>query len=332
MSDIEPRLVDIDVFEEFFAHAVESWFTADIACCDSCFDGFVRAWPAVYLRDMDFQCSGISLDSLYEGSKLSENYSESEFSELVKHIKCPRCFAPLGPNIWPYNFPFDPPEGFEDTAAEIASIAGKTPFLLLSHPFAERVYKAIHEQASTTKASALPGTYFRGRTLKSAPKNPTADFDKPPNAKTAEGRYNHAGNPALYLASDLQTAFLEMRSPQYDFYAVELVISSPLKVLDLTKIEEGKIEHDILAAVLYSSLLSTPRDTEQFDCPQYVFSRFVADCARAAGFGAIRYPSTRATQGHNLVLLPPVEAIDKIGNIRQVVQFDGRVQVQCQLQ
>ena len=44
----------IDCFCEIFYHELESWFTADIACCDDCYDDFLSKWPAVYSRDSDF--------------------------------------------------------------------------------------------------------------------------------------------------------------------------------------------------------------------------------------------------------------------------------------
>ena len=124
------------LFEDLFADAIESWFTADIACCDACFDEFVREWPALYLRDIGFQSSVWDLGLIYEGSRLREMYSKEEFWEFVKDIECPRCLSPLKCHIWPYNLPFDPPDGFETAAQQIATIAGVTPFLLLTHPFA----------------------------------------------------------------------------------------------------------------------------------------------------------------------------------------------------
>ena len=311
------------LFEDLFADAIESWFTADIACCDACFDEFVREWPALYLRDIGFQSSVWDLGLIYEGSRLREMYSKEEFWEFVKDIECPRCLSPLKCHIWPYNLPFDPPDGFETAAQQIATIAGVTPFLLLTHPFALRVHQAIQDLGAATQPEVLGQPYYRGRILKASPTVPVTDFDKPPPSCTREGRYNHAGLPALYLASDLLTCFLELREPATDFFAVRVVIPGSLKILDLMKIEEGVTEHAILSAVLYSSLLSRPRAGDDFKRPQYVFTRFVADCARAAGFDGIRYPSTRISKAHNLVLLAPVKPLADLGHLEEVVSFDG---------
>jgi hypothetical protein len=61
---------------------------------------------------------------------------------------------------------------------------------------------------------------------------------------------------------------------------------------------------DSLAVLAYSALTSAPRHGDGWSRAEYVFSRFVADCARHAGFDAIRYPSTRLDcEGHNLAVL-----------------------------
>ncbi|PFK70658.1 hypothetical protein COJ13_16215 [Bacillus cereus] len=51
------------------------------------------------------------------------------------------------------------------------------------------------------------------------------------------------------------------------------------------------------------SLLSSQDKDEGLYKLHYVFTRFVADVARAAGFEAIRYPSVRLNQGNNNVIL-----------------------------
>lgn len=58
----------------------------------------------------------------------------------------------------------------------------------------------------------------------------------------------------------------------------------------------------MLASIIYSSLLSAPQDNIGWKRPEYILSRFVGDCALAAGFDAIKYPSTRSSLGYNLVI------------------------------
>ncbi|MQW72042.1 RES domain-containing protein [Sinorhizobium medicae] len=56
-----------------------------------------------------------------------------------------------------------------------------------------------------------------------------------------------------------------------------------------------------------SVLVAAPRIDRGWLRPEYVFSRFVADCAKSAGFEAIRYASTKSGDGENYVLLSPEE-------------------------
>ena len=49
--------------------------------------------------------------------------------------------------------------------------------------------------------------------------------------------------------------------------------------------------------------MAAPRTTAGWMRSQYVFSRFVADCALSAGYDAIRYGSTKAPEGANYVFL-----------------------------
>src|SRR5262249_27531707 len=72
------------------------------------------------------------------------------------------------------------------------------------------------------------------------------------------------------------------------------------RILDLS--DPGELD-GVLAAVLFSSLMSAPRNNEGWDRPAYTITRFVADCARFVSVDAIQYPSTRFGDGKNLVIL-----------------------------
>jgi hypothetical protein len=83
--------------------------------------------------------------------------------------------------------------------------------------------------------------------------------------------------------------------------------AAPMKVLDLLDADAYESDDsDLLNALTYSSLTSAPHDGEGWHRPSYVFTRFLSDCAAAAGFDAIKYPSTRLTAQNgsfNLVVL-----------------------------
>jgi hypothetical protein len=315
---------DVNAFWTVFEHDLESGFSAGIACCDACFDEFVGGWPAIYLRDLEFQKSGIGLEVFYSNSRhVQEIYEIDEYRELISQVLCPNCDTLLSGNIWPYVFPFDVPENFEENTLEIARIASTRPFLILTNPFAKTVLNTIEREALDCHVVQLQHPYYRGRSASSVPTPQIGDFDRPPNHLTLEGRYNHAGLPCLYLTSDADTCSLEMRGER--LHAAKIQLVRPLKVLDLTRTEFRYTEGiDVLTAVVFSSLVSAPREADGWHRPQYVFSRFVADCARQASFDAIKYATTRASSGHNLAIINPEFGLTEVGKVISIEPIEAR--------
>ncbi len=294
-----------DVFEELFMHEVESWFTADIACCDNCYDDFVAEWPYAYSADdAQFQCQSIDLRCFYSGSRLSESYTEKEFKKLLPTIKCPNCGESLTHNMWPYNLPFIPPKNYGVILDELAQRASETPFLLLEYPFCTKVRDAIADVSTKCSPSVSNDFLFRGRSLTAGATPSIGDFDFPPAEFVEEGRYNHAGGPVLYLASSEEVCKAEMRNAA-NLHIAKFRFPVPLKILDLMSPHEDAGDHaDILSFIVFSALLSAKSQDKGFNRPEYVFSRFIKDCAKSLGFDAIRYPSTRVgTARFNLVVI-----------------------------
>ena len=102
-------------------------------------------------------------------------------------------------------------------------------------------------------------THFRGRPASEAGGGHPEEFGPPPRSKTGEGRYNHAGRPVFYMASDPETVYLELGEPAGGAYIAEVEIIRPVKVIDFS---EGSVNSDTLNALIYSSLLSAPRKTK----------------------------------------------------------------------
>lgn len=294
-----------DVFEELFMHEVESWFTADIACCDNCYDDFVAEWPYAYSADeAQFQCQSIDLGCFYSGSRLSESYTEEEFKKHLPNIKCPNCGGSLTHNMWPYTLPFTPPKNYGLILDELAQRASETPFLLLEYPFCTKVRDAIADISAKSSPSTSNDFLFRGRSLAPTSSPSIGDFEFPPAEFVKEGRYNHAGDPVLYLASSEEVCKAEMRNAT-NLHIAKFRFPVPLKILDLMSPHETDDEHsDILSFIVFSTLLSAKSQDKGFSRPEYVFSRFIKDCAKSLGFDAIRYPSTRVgTARFNLVII-----------------------------
>lgn len=135
----ENEMHELGYFGEIFLADVEKGWNADYFYCDQCYDDFIKEWPLAYsARNAEFQCSGIDLNTFFEGSRLSEEFLLEDFQRLIVQLRCPNCCADLGGNIWPYHLPFNVPPGFEVEVEEIYELEKKAPFLLLAHPLSEK--------------------------------------------------------------------------------------------------------------------------------------------------------------------------------------------------
>lgn len=306
----------LDALLDLFYHDLDSWFNANAFYCESCVNDFIEKWPGIYNRDMDCQRSAISLDSFYEGGRIRDLFTKEEFIELSKDITCPNCGAYIFGFIWPYDMRFDVPDNFESNINEIASLAESTPFLLLSHPFAQQVYEEIKILSKNMNTLNMVKPLFRARNYDSNYSYVDSDFLAPPKKYIKEGRYNHAGSQVLYLAEDELTCFRELRSPEEGVMLAKVDITKEMKILDL--MDEKLEENSIIQAIQLSSLLSSPEEGEGWYKPHYVFTRFVSDVAKSVGFEALRYPSVRLSTGYNIVVLD----YEKIKENVKIINFN----------
>jgi len=286
---------------------IEKWFSSSIACCDVCIDEYRAKWPLAYTSDSGLQYQSLDPGAFYDGSKHTpEAVTESEFNRLLPYIECPNCGGPLGPNLFAFELPFHFEE-FEHDLKRLADLASIAPFLVLTDEFAQRIKHEIFRLCSLTQPELLAGEFFRGRGV-DARSASLAQFGAPPASKTREGRYNHAGRPALYLADSLLACWEECRRPT-GYSVATFVFTTPLRILNLSEPEDLK---GVLAPVMYSNLAAAPSDGDGWDRPEYVLTRFVSDCARVAGEDGIKYLSTRTGGGANLVLLKGHEAMSHV--------------------
>jgi hypothetical protein len=131
----------------------------------------------------------------------------------------------MGGNIFPFEFPFSDARYFERAFRELGEVARETPFLLLNSGVAREIFEEIKKTCSEISLSLPYERLYRGR----CKEKPTVDdFDAPPASKVQEGRYNHAGRPVLYLASDRRTCWEECRRPTDNFYTLEFSVDSGL--------------------------------------------------------------------------------------------------------
>ena len=304
-----------EVFESIFFDELESWFSADIFCCDYCYQHVEKDWPGI-ANDENFQRQSIDMRCFYSGSRVREFFTELEFDELSKKISCPKCNSSSFCNMWPYNF--EMADKFKDTLCELNELSKKTPFLLLTHPFAQETLKLLEKLCAQVGLTDVQTAYYRGRSLDKGKKYIKKDFMSPPPNVTREGRYNHAGTSVLYLGDSPQTCFSELGKPECGIAIAKIKIEQKLKLLDWVDIDE---DDNILYTAAKSSLMSSPGENEGWFKPEYIFTRFIADCAIHAGFDGIKYPSIRRVQGHNMVLLNPSKQWKNIG-LSAIEQMD----------
>lgn len=310
---------ELDSFQELFFRDVEKGFSADIVCCDHCFDEFLSTWPYVnFADDCLFQKSSIDLNNFYLGSYLQDYFSKADFDRLICKIDCPECGSPLSENMWLYNFPFDVEEDFKQKINEVLNMAKSKPFLLLDHEFCRRLLIAIRNLALKIVPKKFEHSLFRGQRCNDRPLEKIGDFDFPPKEIVQEGRYNHAGNPVLYIGSDVETCHAELRG--VSSVVIEFMLEAEIKVLDLVDSyskDGGKFEDaNLLNLLVHSALVSAKQENYGWYRPNYVVSRLVADCARAAGLDAIKYPSIRRDgKGFNLVILNQNLTLSNFGRV-----------------
>lgn len=130
----------------------------------------------------------------------------------------------------------------------------------------------------------------------------------PTEVYVREGRYNHTGQSFLYLASDPETAFYEIRQANENVCAVQRFrTTETIRVLDLRHdyFRDIDPEADILAiALIYNGSLALKPSTKSSWKPEYFIPRFVADCARLHGYDGIWFSSTIHFGRENLVVFP----------------------------
>jgi hypothetical protein len=313
---------DIDAFNSFLGDEIESRFSSSIRCCDGCFDAFQASWPGTAFRNFDFQKGLIRVELVVTQSRIPQVYTPAEVATLCHFVLCPRCGEYVRNAIWVHEDPAA--EKYELDIERVAALARSTPFLVLSDPFAREIRELIGRLSTRMTTTALPQPLFRARDKASFFPPPMGlpaitEFGAPPAAVVKEGRFNHAGYPLLYLADSVATTLAEIGAPGEEFYVASLDITVQMRLLDLLAVDTGHDDDDeLLAALAASTLAVAPRIGTGWVKKEYIFTRFLGDCARAAGFDAIRYGSTKHSTGCNYVVLHPPAAVSAIAKLMKV--------------
>ncbi|RZJ90704.1 MAG: RES domain-containing protein [Chryseobacterium sp.] len=286
-----------DFFEDEFIADLDSWYSADIKCCEKCYDDFIENWPISIDRLPDSYL--IDVHTFYSGSNLKYSYTVEEYKNNLYRVRCPRCNSSIDSNFWAFNFDFDNFEDFEGEFWKLKNLIKHTPFLVLKNDLANRTFELLEELAKEILPAKVSGKLFRGR-VTDKPSVEGSDLLPPPATLTKEGRYNHIGVPVIYAASKAITCFNELRKPSQNLYIAEFRIFKQLRLLDLTELEDEN--SDLLKAVVISSLASAKADDQALYKPEYYFTRYIADCCRYLGLDGLVYPSAQIGEGCNYIL------------------------------
>jgi hypothetical protein len=302
-----------DIFQEYFDRYLEHYFNSRISCCEHCYDDFCSEWPGTAARDEQFLRSGIEIDYFLSESRIQDAFYPEELEHFAKNLKCPNCEAVLDGVFYMFEHAFKVDEFHLNSIAKLARTA---PFLLLSHPFATKVFEVIKRKIESAETLPKKSVWYRGRMARDLPASSTiSDFGPPPAAKVIEGRYNHAGHAMVYLADLPKTVQGEMRASE-PIAVATIELDFPCKVLDLMISDDVDGDDDeVIQCLARSALSAAPRKSNGWDRPEYVFTRFVADCARHAGFGAIRYGSVQDSEGVNVVVLVPPNDFSSVARL-----------------
>ena len=306
LSEDDLRLLD-ELMDALIAD-IEACWNSSIACCDDCYDDYAARWPLAHTNENGIQYQSCPADIFFAGSKhLQRALTEADFNRLLSYVECPNCKRSMGSNLFAFELPFDAATFMEDLE-RLGALALNTPFLVATDAFAQEIRNEIVRLCAATKAELPVGQFFRARSIEIS--NAFAkDFGAPPPSVTGEGRYNHAGRPVLYIADEHLTCWEECRRPATEYSIATLEFIKPIRLLDLSEVE--KIP-GVMAPVMYSNLAAAPSDGLGWDRPEYVLTRFVADCAKFEGIDGIRYLSTRSGTGSNIVLLDGRSAMNYV--------------------
>lgn len=243
---------------------------------------------------------------------------EKYHCDIAQHIVCPYCgcdqfdeHTDVGRedkwNIMVQEYLTKADRKYGRQVALLQDHLQKYPLLSLTAPLAKTIYREITRGKAPTCSEH--GLWFKSRPKKNKKIYRLVDMQAAPVGCSSDGRYNHAGQSVLYLANHEETAMCETIDDltllnDIWIQKYEINISN---ILDLTHDWDnlGPSTSAVIVALLSGIALS--QKVEARNCtwkPEYFITRFISDCARAAGFNGIRYNSTRGV-GTNLVIFTP---------------------------
>lgn len=170
----------------------------------------------------------------------------------------------------------------------------RLPYLGLTHQIGRSIKVAIQ---SLPPSEIRDQVWFRARAIADSTIPGSCDFWPPDPGKSqvSEGRYNHHGQAIFYMADSADAAALEVLGTQTGVVWVQqFTIHSLTPVLDLAPdlLADPDPSLGLVAlALAHTGVLRRSVNRSTSWKPEYFLPRFVADCARSAGFKALVFAS-----------------------------------------
>jgi len=178
------------------------------------------------------------------------------------------------------------------------------PYLGVNHALGKKI---AHSIPNFSRTEIRNQDWFRAR-LPDKGRLFTAEDITPPDPELMaipEGRYNHFGQQVFYLAANEDAAMLETLQGEGGVAWVQkFLVSKADNILDLQPdwFSSPPLDSDLLGyGLIFGGHLEREVERLRGWKPEYFVPRFVADCARFAGFDGIKFSGVRSWAS-NLVL------------------------------
>jgi hypothetical protein len=185
---------------------------------------------------------------------------------------------------------------------EFAAQLARFPFLGGIHDVGREILNSIPTFPRITLSARQ---WWRARKADGARVFTLADLQPPPHGEAAaEGRFNHYGQSVCYLGATQRAALreiIDISGIDRVGWVQEFTIGEISNVLDLRiKDWSEELTPPLIAVGLTSEYIGAAASATAWK-PEYLVPRFIADCARRAGYHGIIFHSVKHSD-ENLVL------------------------------
>lgn len=319
LSDEELAELDresyLPMFEKYFFEELSSLFDTNYFLCNHCIADFLKKWDSFAIINSEFKDEKISLSSFYYRSSMEEICEEDDFEKFVDMMGCPCCGNGDITFIWPdSNNLALLLDLYTNELKAVAKLAEKCPFAILTDDFAVKIYSMLKQISEKSTNQYLDIKLYRSRNIDDgATLFSRQEMGPLPDEKAQENRFNHTGYGYLYLATTEDVSFDEVtysaKGPgRKKVCMAEFRLLKSLKILDLTDVHGDIHKDDIYQLLICSPLVYNHPDNKNkhqykiYTTKEYIFTRFIADCALSLGFDGIKYASRFGRSGDNFVI------------------------------